>query len=77
MTLIHIFTRSVQRDPEQEMNNERGKEDLELPLFDLDAISNATDNFSTKPSLDKADSEQSIRYFQNRGSDILNSKINL
>lgn len=33
------------------MNNERGKEDLELPLFDLEAISNATENFSQQNKL--------------------------
>ncbi|EOY14263.1 S-locus lectin protein kinase family protein [Theobroma cacao] len=32
-------------------SNERGKEDLELPLFDFDTISKATDNFSQQNKL--------------------------
>ncbi|WRX29238.1 Protein kinase domain - like 10 [Theobroma cacao] len=46
-----IFTGSIQHDPEEEKNNERGKEDLELPLFDFDTISKATDNFSQQNKL--------------------------
>ncbi|XP_021299444.1 G-type lectin S-receptor-like serine/threonine-protein kinase At4g27290 isoform X3 [Herrania umbratica] len=42
---------SIQHDPGEEKNKERGKEDLELPLFDFDTISKATDNFSQQNKL--------------------------
>jgi hypothetical protein len=34
-----------------ENNNEGRKEDMELPIFDLAAIANATDNFSSSNKL--------------------------
>lgn len=35
--------------------NEGLNEDMELPIIDLTAISNATDNFQAKTSLEKVD----------------------
>ena len=35
----------------KDWDNEGGKEDMELPIFDLTAIANATNNFSNNKKL--------------------------
>ena len=41
----------TKRNRGKECDNVGGKEDIELPIFDLTAIANATDNFSRENKL--------------------------
>ena len=41
----------TKRNRGKECDNVGGKEDIELPIFDLTAIANATDNFSNNKKL--------------------------
>ena len=44
----------TKRNRGKECDNVAGKEDIELPIFDLTAIANATDNFSRENKLGEA-----------------------
>jgi hypothetical protein len=41
-----VISEMTKRNQMKDCDNEGGKEDMELPMFDLAAITNATDNFS-------------------------------
>jgi hypothetical protein len=41
----------TKRSQKKAYNNESGNEDMELPIFDMVAIANATDNFSNNNKL--------------------------
>jgi hypothetical protein len=41
----------TKRSQKKDYNNESGNEDMELPIFDMVAIANATDNFSNNNKL--------------------------
>jgi hypothetical protein len=41
----------TKRSQMKDYNNESEKEDMELPIFDMVAIANATDNFSNNNKL--------------------------
>ncbi|XP_059438061.1 G-type lectin S-receptor-like serine/threonine-protein kinase At4g27290 isoform X2 [Corylus avellana] len=58
MTIValvsYIWKKNVinqERSSRKDYDNEGGKEDMELPIFDLAAIANATDNFSNNNKL--------------------------
>jgi hypothetical protein len=41
----------TKRSQKKDYNNESGNENMELPIFDMVAIANATDNFSNNNKL--------------------------
>jgi hypothetical protein len=51
---IFLFTcilGTTKRSQKKDYDNEDGKEDMELPIFDLPAIDNATNSFSNNNKL--------------------------
>jgi hypothetical protein len=46
-----VISEMTKRNQMKDCDNEGGKEDMELPIFDLTVITNATNNFSNRNKL--------------------------